>query len=357
MTKLKKVGFKKVIKNVDSKIFGGLIPKLKNRIIGDKLVGISLDVSGKCNLKCEMCSLEKYYKDKGVMTTETFDRLRGAFSKFSAIELQCNAEPLLNPNTVAIARAIKKENPLIDLSFVTNGTLLTESIAKSLLEAKIDKIRVSVDGSRDVLYESIRKGANYKIVTENIAKLINLRNKGDYKTEVGIITVATKHNIDDLANILDLAHNLGADSFTVNGLEPYNEQMKDSVLYNDGDPDPAIQAIFNKVKEKASIYNMALSLPSLRIMPYDKCVLNSCLIQANGDVSPCASLSYQRPYYYFNELLQHPQISFGNINNEDIFNIWNSAKYKKFRRQLRDGDLPVYCQKCLFKNGVICPLG
>lgn len=357
MAESRKANLKKIIKNVDSKVFGGLIPKFKNKVIGDKLAGISLDVSGKCNLKCEMCSLEKYYKDKGVMTMETFNCLRSAFSKFSAVELQCNAEPLLNPNTVAIAQAIKEENPAINLSFVTNGTLLTENIINSLLRAKINKIRVSVDGSSDTLYESIRKGSNYKIVMANIAKMVALRNKGDYKTEIGIITVATKHNIDDLVNILDLAHNLGTDSFTVNGLEPYNEQMKDSVLYNNGDPDSAVREVFNKVKEKAAIYNMALSLPGLQIMPYDNCILNSCLIHANGDVSPCASLSYQRPYYYFNELLQHPRISFGNINNESIFDIWNKTEYKKFRRQLRDGDFPVYCRKCLFKNGVICPLG
>lgn len=347
---------KKTIKELDKKFFNGKISDfIKKNLKSDKLAGVSIDISGNCNLNCDACCFREKYGAKGIMSLETFSKLKGSFAKISSIELQCNAEPLLNTNIGEIIKSIKKENPNIYISLVTNGTLLTEKNAAILLESGIDKFSVSIDSSEKELFETLRKGANFEIVLNNTKNAINLRNKTNSQCKIGIVTVSSQSNLHQLNDLLALIKKLGADTWTINGLEAYDQEMEKIVLYGNK-TNSETAGIFENLKKEALKNEITLLMPSLKITPYENCILNSCLIHWNGDVSPCAGLSYEREIYSFGFKMTRPKIIFGNINNQNIFDIWNNPEYKNFRNNLKTGKFPAYCKNCLIKSKVICPV-
>jgi radical SAM protein with 4Fe4S-binding SPASM domain len=276
--------------------------------------------------------------------------------KVGAISLQCNCEPLLNKNIVDIVRRLKQENPNLHVAFATNGTLLSPSISSGLIDVGLNQIWFSIDGASEETYESIRRGAKFEEVIENIKNLISQKElKQAVLPKAGMITVASTKNVSELFSILELTGELHLDSLIINGLEPYDEEMANSVLWGKSAKQEYIQ-VFGKLERLAREKGIELRLPSLQLESYTSCTLSGCTIDSNGNVYPCSCLSYERPYFYFGEKNVHSRISFGSLKENDLSKIWNSREYRSFRNRLTKGRFPKCCHKCLLQNKVICPM-
>lgn len=245
----------------------------------DKLLAVSIDISGRCNLNCEHCSFQKWFGNYGMMPVNTVKKLHRVFSEVNAVFLQGNAEPLLHRDLLEIVHFIKTVNPKIFLGFVTNGTLLNEELAKKLIQLGINKIVISLDGATQPTFETIRRGAKFDAVIKHIQNLLKHRNLLGRKEslEIGIITVASKINFHELFSILALANELRVDSITINGLEPHTAEMAQNILYGfHGNLE--CQNMFDQLIEQAAKYSMKLELPSLTPRSYTRCILSSCVI-------------------------------------------------------------------------------
>jgi radical SAM protein with 4Fe4S-binding SPASM domain len=329
-------------------------PNTSDMDANNSLTHIALDISGSCNLNCRVCSLKRYYGVSGVMSLDTVKKLNSILPQLKGISLQCNCEPLINPNIFNILKHIRSLNSTANILVITNGMLLSEDVAKNLLKSKINRILISVDGATKKTYESIRINAKFETVIKNIKEIVRLRKETDNELqEIGMVAVSTKENLHELLDILKLAKDLGFDSLTLNGLEPYTEEMANNILYGTT-INSKYAKIYAQLKATAKEYNIILRLPSLTVVPYSSCELTSCIIDWNGDVHPCSALSYERPFYYLGNKDLHPKLTFGNILSEDLIKIWNSRKFKNFRRDVHLGKFPSYCNNCLLTNKVVC---
>ncbi|MDD5439697.1 MAG: SPASM domain-containing protein [Candidatus Omnitrophica bacterium] len=318
---------------------------------------LNVDISGKCNLRCLMCSFQDGFPEQGLMAFATFKKLKAALGTLQSLSLQCNAEPLLNNRIaeyVAFAKGINKD---IKVLFVTNGMLLGPAMISRLLAVKPDGLYISVDGATKNTYETIRKGARFERVIKNIEELARQKKaSGSNFLEIGMVTVANKLNVAELPDILDLAITLGVDSMFVNGLDIYSDEMKGNELYarSRETVNTDYGKVFAGMKDTALKHGIKLDLPHLSAVPYRTCKLNSCVVNWNGEVSPCALLSYKRSYWYFGEKHVHPKVVFGNIKKQNIFDIWGSKGFLSFRNDLQKGKLPYYCRACLWQHKVLC---
>ncbi len=76
------------------------------------------------------------------------------------------------------------------ISLLTNATLLTQEEAEMIVESHaLDEIRFSVDRGTKELFESIRVGAEWESVKENILKFVEINNKRGKKIKTGIICI------------------------------------------------------------------------------------------------------------------------------------------------------------------------
>ncbi|MCD6515586.1 MAG: radical SAM protein [Candidatus Odinarchaeota archaeon] len=100
------------------------------------------------------------------------------------------------------------------------------------------------------------------------------------------------------------------------------------------------EKIFDRAKKLAIRYGIELELPNLfpddytRSCPYvDK---NATVIRFDGEVAPCLNYLYTH-YTFINEHMRLDRsVSFGNVKNQTIKEIWNSEKYVAFRNILKD---------------------
>ena len=150
----------------------------KNNVVGKVPVHLDIELNSTCNLKCVMCFQSFAPPKPEIMNFELYKKLidEGAAKGVCSIKLQYRGEPLLYPK---IVEAVKyaKDKGIIEVMFNTNANLLTEELAKKLIDAGLDKIICSVDGFEKEFYESIRVNGNFDTVVNNIKTLHKLKKK------------------------------------------------------------------------------------------------------------------------------------------------------------------------------------
>jgi len=159
---------------------------------------LNFEFCSACNLRCKWCTLD--HQKKVVMMSplileKILDELaRNRNFRLERIDFHNGGEVLLHNNLremlgiVSSKRRHLHHRPLISL--LTNATLLTEEKAEIIVESHaLDEIRFSVDGGTKELFETIRVGAKWESVKENILKFVEINNRSGKKIKTGIICI------------------------------------------------------------------------------------------------------------------------------------------------------------------------
>ncbi|MFC1675840.1 radical SAM/SPASM domain-containing protein [Planctomycetota bacterium] len=272
----------------------------------------------RCNLKCIMCihsapGKTKYGYD-GVLGLDKFKEIIAEGSKYSCPSLTVGgtSEPLLDTR-IADMIDIADKSGFVDTMINTNATLLTEETSRNLIETGLTRLRIGFDGATAKTYESIRIGARYEKVKENIINFIKLRDK--MKSQFPIVRVSCVHlsaNDSELKEFVGFWKTV-ADYVSIQRYKPHEFTQERS---------------WEKMGAgKSSIENIKCSQPFERVY-----------IRGNGDVHACCSMVYG------------PKI--GNVSKSSIYEMWNSHKMKDLRSTLKQGDLDKIpgCKKCMINS-------
>jgi len=268
-----------------------------------------------CNLKCIMCchsglSKSKYRYDER-FPIDQFRKIMKEASEYNcpSITFGGNSEPIMDkrlPDLINLA----KESGFIDIMLNTNGTLLTQSVAKKIIKSGLIRLRLGLDSNNSETYAKIRKGANFNNVKTNIMNFINIRNSiGKDIPLVRISCVALKENEKELSDFIHYWKGI-VDYVSIQRYRPHEftpERMKDKM----------------GAGEKR-IKNIKCSQPFERLY-----------IRGNGDTYACCSIIYG------------PKV--GNIFKDRIYDIWNSEKMNNLRDSIKSGNLNNFpnCLKCM----------
>ena len=68
-----------------------------------------------------------------------------------------------------------KQKGIQEVGMISNGSLITEKVARGMIEAGLDAINISVDAAGKEVFESTRIGLNYDKVIANIERLVRIR--------------------------------------------------------------------------------------------------------------------------------------------------------------------------------------
>lgn len=120
---------------------------------------ISLDITNRCNLRCKHCynaSGENYITASDELTDQEVLALAADIAIMRPMNFCfCGGEPLLRKDLLIEATKILKSGSRF-VSMVTNGYLVTPSIAQEIVVSGIMRIQVSVDGARAETHERLR---------------------------------------------------------------------------------------------------------------------------------------------------------------------------------------------------------
>ncbi len=161
------------------------------------------NITRRCNLKCIHCYSDSENKEyPGEITTEEAKDVINDLADFKVpVLLFSGGEPLLRKDIFELAELASRKGIRVVLS--TNGTLITEYIAKKIKEYGISYVGVSLDG----IGETHDKLRGIKGAFENTSRGIrNLMNVG---VRVGVRFTITKYNYRSIPEIFDFVEREG----------------------------------------------------------------------------------------------------------------------------------------------------
>jgi putative metalloenzyme radical SAM/SPASM domain maturase len=194
-----------------------------------------VETTTRCNLGCFMCVKQSQHcsLSEGDLSPAIFAALEPAFPRLEALILNGIGEPLLNPHLESFIRRARQLMPAAGwVGFQTNGLLLTNLRALSLVEAGLDRICLSIDGASGETFRRVREGGDLLDIEYAFAALAAAKeryNRPDVR--VGIEFVAMRSNLAELPALLRWAAVQGASFAIVTHVLPYDEQHAAEAVY------------------------------------------------------------------------------------------------------------------------------
>lgn len=212
-----------------------------------------VETTTRCNLKCQMCVKQTW--DSGIidgdMDLETFEAVEPALPYAETLILNGIGESLLHPHLEEFIRRAKKLMPAESwVGFQSNGLLLDETRASSLMHAGLDRICLSLDAICPDTFRTIREGGEVEDLDRAFSAIRAARRvHPDSKLQVGVEFVLMRDNLYQLPEVLRWSATRGANFAIVTHLLPYDRDHVAMAAY-DTNTDLAI-ALFDKWKKRA----------------------------------------------------------------------------------------------------------
>ncbi len=304
-----------------------------------KLRNLFLEVTSRCNAKCEHCGSscgEKIPKDE--IEYEYLEKtLKEIADKYDPKDILLNVtggEPFLRKDL------FKLMDYAVSLGYswgvTSNGILIDEKLVKKMEESKMSTISISIDGTKET-HESFRKvpGAFDKII-----KGIKLMQKIPSIEVIQITTVANKKNIDELEDVYKLVLELGIKDWRVVNCDPIGRAKDNSDILLNAEETKRLYKFIKDKKQEGKIkisYGCSHYLGTTlekEIRPYYFiCMtgLTTASILSNGDIFVCPNVPRR------SELIQ------GNIRKDSFVDVWEN-KYEEYRHKRKTTNSK--CKKC-----------
>jgi len=273
-----------------------------------------------CNLNCPVCPTgNAYYDDqlKGKMNFQQFKKIIDLTKDFlEYINLWGFGEPFLAPSIIRMINYAGKNNIMINIH--TNGNILNKKMMDNFKKNCKMNITFSIDGLTQKTYSYYRRGGNLKKAMDNLSYLIDFKKKNNLDN-LKIIWqfLVMRTNEHEIGKIKQVAKKIGVDKLR---LKTIGINKKDQRY------DKFIPRNKNYRRIKSKVVNLKSCVFINPGMP---------TILWNGDVVSCCH-DYDKEYYM------------GNVFKEDLLDIWQGEKYKKFRDDYKKHHNDICNSKCKF---------
>jgi putative metalloenzyme radical SAM/SPASM domain maturase len=233
-----------------------LLPALRNHPSR-----LFVETTTRCNMKCQMCVKQSMGSglEEGDLTFETFEAIEPALPTAEVLVLNGIGEPLLHPDLEAFIRRAKKLMPVDSwVGFQSNGLLLDDVRAESLVRSGLDRICLSLDAICPDTFRKIREGGEVEDMEQAFTCLNKAKKRHpDNKLQVGVEFVVMRDNIHQLPDVLRWAASRGVSFAIVSHLLPYDKDYVDQIAY-DYNTQEAVE-LFSAWRKKAEEQGIDIS--------------------------------------------------------------------------------------------------
>ncbi len=195
-----------------------------------------VETTTRCNMKCQMCVKQSMGSglEEGDLSFETFEALEPALATAEVLVLNGIGEPLLHPDLEAFIRRAKELMPVGSwVGFQSNGLLLDDVRAESLVRAGLDRICLSLDAICPDTFRKIREGGEVEDMEQAFTCLNKAKKRHpDNNLQVGVEFVVMRDNIYQLPDVLRWAASRGVSFAIVSHLLPYDKEHVSQIAYD-----------------------------------------------------------------------------------------------------------------------------
>jgi MoaA/NifB/PqqE/SkfB family radical SAM enzyme len=278
-------------------------------------------------------------------------------------------EPLMHPHIVEMLRSAHDLG--LQTELITNAQLLDETLATGLVDAGLDRIVISLDGTTQEGLAANRLGSDLGRIRENVNGLRRARRaRGARTPEIAVEFVLMRSNLGQLRDLPRTARELGARTVYVSNVLPYSREFATEILYFLAAASDALAIRFEqtngfvvaRLDDKPEIVEAVRALPvrasrdsllpPLLTSRYgSKCPFlerGALAVRADGAVSPCVELLHSHTVYVLEREKRVRPYVVGTLEHETLPEIWQREEYRKFRERVQEFDFPpcVGCGGC-----------
>jgi Fe-coproporphyrin III synthase len=308
-----------------------------------------IEATTACNLECRTCIRNVWTDPQAHMKMDTFQcivRSLDGLPNLERVIFTSFGEPFTHPRLLEMVEAVRRYDLAVTIG--TNGLLVTSSIARDLVKLGVDRVIFSIDGGNPETYAKVR-GARLSQVVENIHTLNEAKRQlGAVYPAVGIEFVVLRSNVAELADLARLGAELNVSRLLISHVLPYTAEMREQVLYSH-QPAPPFRTSSWALKAGAWVMWATQEMPRMHWGAERRCrfVQNHAIVVGwDGGVSPCYALSHNYSYYAIDgQKKQVSRYTFGDVNLNQLVEIWTSEDYVRFRSEVKANHFPS-CPDC-----------
>ena len=159
---------------------------------------VQIESTNMCNAKCVFCPRDDMHRKQGIMSVELFRKIVDECVEIGITHVRMHnyGEALMDRNLVDKVR-YAKERGIQEVGMISNGSLITEAVARGMIDAGLDAINISVDAAGKEVFESTRLGLKYDKVIANIERLVRLRAESGRRRPKLILSFVRQNNSAD----------------------------------------------------------------------------------------------------------------------------------------------------------------
>jgi hypothetical protein len=260
---------------------------------------VQIESTNACNASCVFCPRDEMHRRQGIMEVALFRKIADECAALGIghVRMHNYGEPFLD-RTIAEKIRYAKERGIAEVGMISNGSLITDEIARATIRAGLDVINISVDAGGREVFERTRRGLAHDAVMAGIERLLRVRSEEGGRRPKLILSFVRQHDAGDERAFVERWRGV-ADRLQVNDLHNWAGTLP-------GDA--------------------AASFPCYR--PW----LTFTALW-DGRVSLCCADFDGR------EIL-------GDLRRSSIAEIWNAEPYRRARRLHLQGAGPDICRSC-----------
>ncbi len=321
-----------------------------------------ISLTNRCNLRCEYCYASSGDKSNEIdeLSVDNYISLFEQLDKMNVHRISLSGgEPFVREDFFEILNEAQKYNFAIVIN--SNGTLITNEVAKKLKQYRFDRICITIDGSCEKIHDKIRGKGSFIKALQGIQRLQK------YNLPVSTLFTLNENNVEDLINSIKLNETMGINYMSVMVMCPTGRASQGQLLLTKEKWYPIFFEL-SQMKERNEIrLNFKIVPPNegnifwLFYFPlkfYNRVDLlkfwnQDCYSKENCEVSCQAgiksiSIMCNGDVYGCDLMIGIEEFRAGNITEKPITDIWENSETFYKLRSIEKKDLKGKCHDCKY---------
>jgi len=297
-----------------------------------------LAITNRCNMNCQYCSVKNVHSQiKEELSTADYKKMIDKLVQMGTFQIGLTGgEPTTRKDLVELVKYVADKHVACNLT--TNGFMVSEELILQLKDAGLTQVQISLDSYQKEVHEKYRTKGSFDRAIQT-AKLFK-----KHGFIVGVDTVVTNQNMDDLDEFMNFLESNHFDGLTIIKLKQgyfdlatFQEQVPEYNRYAE---------VIDKICRRkgklevtidcSSVANLCKTLTQEEQNKIHSagCPAGHTLISIapNGDIYPCAALTNEK-------------YKLGNMLTDDLEVIWNENETLRKLRGIKK-QITGKCKNC-----------
>jgi radical SAM protein with 4Fe4S-binding SPASM domain len=285
---------------------------------------VSIEPTCLCNLKCPECptGLGITRRENTNLDLALYQNIIDEIKTTTLyLMLYFQGEPFMNRDIFGMIKYASERKIFTVIS--SNGQFLDNEMSGRIIQAGLDRLIISVDGTDQKTFEKYRVGGDLSRILEGTKYLNTLKKeRNEKRPEIIFQFLVFRHNETQVDFFKKFGRSSGADRTWIKSAQVINpdkslETIPRNTLYSRYRPDDK-----GVIKIKASLRNKCNRL------------WRTCVITTDGNIIPCC-------------FDKNAKYKMGDLKNTGFREIWYNQRYMEFRKMiLNNRSQTDICNNC-----------